>query len=235
MKKRIGLLGGRGRMGRMVSALLSQEYGKRAVTGPVCGRNDSFEPLLESDAIIDFSCPRATLALLQWAEPGALPPLVSGTTGWLEEERRGVEDLAKAHRVLLAANFATGILALQWILQQAAPLLQRLGYTPVLTETHHRHKKDAPSGTAKLLQRIIAPEDPDSVQTLAVRAGEVIGEHQVCFFGPADRIVIGHQAQDRGLFARGAIEAALWFSEQPPAGRVLGMADFFEATLAKPL
>jgi dihydrodipicolinate reductase len=81
-------------------------------------------------------------------------------------------------------------------------------------ETHHRHKKDSPSGTAITLQRAISPDDPNQIQTHSIRAGEVIGEHTIGFYGRADKITLSHSAQDRSLFARGAIEVALWLAQK---------------------
>jgi len=98
------------------------------------------------------------------------------------------------------------------ILEAAAPLLAELGYTPVLVEAHHRHKKDAPSGTALNLRQAMHPFA--DVQTHAIRAGETTGRHEVTFYGERDRIVAGHEALDRDLFATGAIEAALWLHAQ---------------------
>jgi 4-hydroxy-tetrahydrodipicolinate reductase len=106
------------------------------------------------------------------------------------------------------------VLALTEILRSAAPLLDRLGYQPVIVDTHHKHKKDSPSGTALSLQRAIAPAGPGNVQTHSIRQGEVIGDHEVTFYGAADHLTFGHFAQDRSIFARGAIQCALWLSSQ---------------------
>jgi 4-hydroxy-tetrahydrodipicolinate reductase len=80
-----------------------------------------------------------------------------------------------------------------------------------MVETHHRHKKDAPSGTAILLNKAIeSSAGNDPVQTHSIRSGEVIGDHEITFYGAADRLTLGHAAQDRSIFARGALDAALW-------------------------
>ena len=84
----------------------------------------------------------------------------------------------------------------------------------MITETHHCHKKDAPSGTALSLQRLIAPAGPGNIQTHSVRAGEVIGDHQVSYYGTSDILRFEHSALNRDIFARGAIQAALWLARK---------------------
>jgi 4-hydroxy-tetrahydrodipicolinate reductase len=196
-----------------------------------CGRGDDPARLCDTDVIIDFSVPEGTLALLE-AVPNDGPPLVCGVTGWRETQMSRLREHAGRTCILHAPNFSTGVLALRHLLRTAAPLLARLGYTPVVCETHHRHKRDAPSGTALALCRDIAPDDPASVQTHAVRAGEVIGDHQVTFYGPGDRIQLAHQAQDRTIFARGAIEAACWLADRPRTPGLLSLDDYLQDQLA---
>jgi 4-hydroxy-tetrahydrodipicolinate reductase len=107
-----------------------------------------------------------------------------------------------------------------------------MGYTPVLVEGHHRHKKDAPSGTALTLRTCVDAESPSSVQTHAIRAGEIIGDHEVTFHGPSDHLVFGHYAQNRSLFARGALEVVHWLAvlrTQGATGRTLTMEDWFSS------
>jgi 4-hydroxy-tetrahydrodipicolinate reductase len=186
--------------------------------------------------VIDFSSPEAMTALASAAiaQPHGtrLPVFVVGSTGWTKESLALLDALAKRTPVLMASNFSTGVLALQEILKTAAPMLKRLGYTPVLVDTHHRHKKDAPSGTARTLQRIISPDN--DVQTHSVRAGEVIGDHEITFYGPGDHLTLGHFAQDRSIFARGAIDCALWMASHRDktvkAGALIDISAFFSST-----
>ena len=231
---RVGLLGSQGRMGDWVTRLLASEFASTAQLIAAVGRKDRHEPLLDADVVIDFSLPEAMTRLvnLALARPldQKLPAFVVGSTGWKPEERTKLETHAARTPVLMASNFSTGVLALVDLLKNAAPLLAKLGYTPVIVEGHHRHKKDAPSGTAITLQRAISPEHPGQVQTHSVRAGEVIGDHEVTFYGPGDHLVMGHFAQDRSIFARGAIDVALWLSTQrnkAPVG-LIGIENFFE-------
>jgi 4-hydroxy-tetrahydrodipicolinate reductase len=122
-------------------------------------------------------------------------------------------------------------MALLHFLKSASPLLEKLGYTPVVTETHHKHKKDMPSGTAISIQRAIAPAGPGNVQTHSVRAGEIIGDHEVTFYGPGDHLTFGHFAQDRSIFARGAIDCALWLSSKKGQTGLFSIEDFFKTKL----
>jgi 4-hydroxy-tetrahydrodipicolinate reductase len=231
---KIGLLGATGRMGQWVSQLIETEYAAKAKLLPAPKREQPLEPLLASDVVIDFSSPAAMIEMTRAAvnHTGPLPAFVVGSTGWKLDERGVLEALAKKTPVLMASNFSTGVLALIDILRQASPLLEKLGYTPVIRETHHKHKKDSPSGTALSLQRAIAPAGPGNVQTFSVRAGEIVGDHEVTYYGPGDHITIGHFAQDRSVFARGAIDVALWLATrrgQPGAtGSLTGIEKYFE-------
>lgn len=229
---RVGLLGASGRMGLWVSKLLQTEFAAKAQLAANPARGEALDSLLSTDVVIDFSQPAAMLALAEAAlkHTGPLPAFVVGSTGWKIDERHKLEELAKKTPVLMASNFSTGVLALLDILKQASPLLEKLGYTPVITEAHHKHKKDAPSGTAISIQRAIAPAGPGNVQVHSVRAGEVIGDHEVTFYGPGDHITIGHFAQDRSIFARGAIDVALWLAGRRgnAAAGLIGIDKYFE-------
>lgn len=214
----VGLLGATGRMGQWVERLIREEYSSVARLEVKSSLGDALERLLKTEVVIDFSSPKAMANLAQKAIAQAgnhsLPAFVVGSTGWSESEKEQLERLSAHTLVLVSSNFSTGVLALQQILKSAAPLLKKLGYEPVLSEVHHRHKKDAPSGTALTLQKIISPESPSEVQTLSVRAGEIIGDHEIIFYGPGDHISLGHFAQDRSIFARGAVDVALWLARR---------------------
>lgn len=231
----LGILGAKGRMGREVSSVLEKDYATRATCIAAADRGDDLSSLLDSQVVIDFSSPAAVLELVKLAENGAprLPALVLGSTGWKIDERNRLLELSKRTPVLMTSNFSTGVLAFTHILKQAAPLLEKLGYTPVIVEGHHRHKKDAPSGTALSLQRAIAPAGPGNVQTHSIRAGEIVGDHEVTYYGTGDRISFKHEAQDRSIFARGAIDVALWLATKAPTGALQTMDAYFQEVLAK--
>ncbi len=218
-------------MGTTVVDLITQDFADRAHTAArVSADAGALSDLDAVDVVIDFSLPPATAALVEHAESIRNPPaIVCGTTGLDDDVRRRLTALGERTKILYATNFSTGVAALGSIVGHAAPILEELGYTPVVTEVHHRHKLDAPSGTAKTLIDALAPDAPETVQVHSVRAGEVIGKHDIVFYGPDDQIVIGHEARDRGLFARGAVEAALWLAAQPERTGYFTMAAYFEA------
>jgi 4-hydroxy-tetrahydrodipicolinate reductase len=217
-------------MGESVARLLAAEYAERAEFRAAVDQGERIEPLLAADVVIDFSSPAAMSALADaaLALSGKLPAFVVGSTGWSDAQKISLERLTSRAPVLMASNFSVGVAALVHLLREASPLLKKLGYSPVLVETHHRHKRDAPSGTAIALQRAITPENPGAVQTHSVRSGEIIGDHEVTFYGTGDHLTLGHFAQERSIFARGAIDCALWLASGiQPAGRILGIEEYF--------
>jgi 4-hydroxy-tetrahydrodipicolinate reductase len=226
----VGVLGADGRMGRLVARLLGDEFADKARLDGAVDLGGNPADLLRTDVAIDFSSPEAmlTLARAAMSAPGSLPAFVIGSTGWKIDQRREIEELAKLTPVMMSSNFSTGVLAVLEILKAASPMLSRLGYTPTIVETHHRHKKDAPSGTAISFQRAIAPAGPGNVQTYSVRAGEVVGDHEVTFYGAGDQITFGHFAQDRQIFARGAVEAALWLAGRRQTPGLVGIDAYFK-------
>ena len=205
--------------------------------GIVCTDNAP-AAIAQADAVIDFTVPEA----LAWyaelsAQAGAA--YICGTTG-LDATHTAVLDRAAVHiPVFSAANTALGVNVLARLVAQAA---RQLGadFDIEIAETHHRMKRDAPSGTALMLGQAAAAGrgvDHDAcaaVQRDGVRAGgvigyaanrggDVVGEHRVMFLGAGERLELGHKASDRGIYARGAVRAAVWAHRQPP-GRY-GMAD----------
>lgn len=232
----VGLLGSRGRTGQWVARLLATDYADRARLSAELERGGDFGALLSCDVVIDFSAPEACAAAAQTAllsGEATLPVFIVGSTGWPNESRLPLEKLATRTPVLMSSNFSTGILALQQILRRATPLLSRLGYAPVLVDTHHRHKKDSPSGTALLLCRTLEEAGANRpIEMHSIRAGEVIGDHEITFYGPGDHLVLGHFAQDRSIFARGAIDTAFWLWSNrlrlSETGKILSMDDYFK-------
>lgn len=221
-KARLGIVGASGRMGSIVGALARGHYADRLVVSALISRGDAdFDALAETDIAIDFSLPPGTAALVDWLERSDAGPqtVVCGTTGMDDALTGRLYALADARRILHATNFSAGVGAMRALLESAAPMLHRMGYTPVLTETHHRHKKDAPSGTALTLRRSLQPFAPADVATHSIRAGEIVGTHELSFYGDHDQLTVAHQALDRGVFARGALDAALWLhGRSAPAG-----------------
>jgi 4-hydroxy-tetrahydrodipicolinate reductase len=213
----VGLIGCDGRMGKRVVALMASEFQKRAELKALIDQNSSPGNQMGCAVVIDFSTPEAGANLasrISAARSG--PALVIASTGWTADQRKQLEEASQFVPVLMSSNFSLGVMALHEIIKISAPLLDSLGYKPVITETHHHHKKDAPSGTAFALQRTIQQTlgSSSDIQTHSIRAGEIVGDHQISFFGSSDWIRIEHSAMDRDIFARGAIEAALWLAER---------------------
>ncbi|WEL20692.1 4-hydroxy-tetrahydrodipicolinate reductase [Halorhabdus sp. BNX81] len=239
---RVGVTGAAGRMGRTVIetagdredvtvgfAVDATDEGTVAGT-PVHEPADIGALLAthEPDAIVDFSVPEATVAFADaCAEAGV--PLVTGTTGFEDEQLDELEAASEDVAVLKAANFARGIQALLSTVRAAAEALP--GYDVELTETHHNGKQDAPSGTAKTLLEALAEEreedfeevygregiDPREAGEVGVhvrRAGDVRGEHELMFAGNDEVVTLTHRAEDRGVFAAGALDAAVWVASR---------------------
>jgi 4-hydroxy-tetrahydrodipicolinate reductase len=229
----VGVLGAKGRMGQLLCNLVPSEFSEHATLTAKVGRGDAFASLLETQVVIDVSSASAMseLAKLALKYPGSLPAFIVGSTGWNTSEKAILDQLAAKAPVLVASNFSAGVFVVSEILRKFSPLLRTLGYSPVMVESHHRHKKDAPSGTALTLQKAIDSKHPERIQTHCIRAGEIVGTHQVGFYGPGDRISIEHFAQDRSIFARGALQVALWLAEKErvPHQGVLGIEDYFES------
>lgn len=202
------LLVGHGRMGRLVESL-APEYGV-TISGIVTGTT-AFDPdhWPAADVAIDFSTADAVPANARaLARRGT--SLVIGTTGWHEQEpdlRHALADLQVG--VIAAPNFAIGVNLFLAIAEQSAPMLVTRGFAPWIHEAHHAAKKDAPSGTAVALQRLVESAGAGA-HVSSTRAGYIPGTHTVGFDSPAEQITFTHAARDRTPFARGALEAAQW-------------------------
>lgn len=225
----IGVFGASGRMGRSVLELVASDFADQARIAATLNSSGSIEDLAAVDVIIDFSLPVGTARLVDWLHQHNrhTPTLVCGTTGLSLDVLDRLAELGETRKVLQSNNFSVGVAAVRSVIEFASPMLNDLGYTPVLTETHHKHKLDAPSGTAKLLCDALHPEAPETVAVHSVRAGEVIGRHDITFYGAHDEIVIGHTANDRRLFANGAIDAALWLHAQSNDSGSYTMQSYF--------
>jgi len=164
------------------------------------------ENLRATDVVIDFTTPHVVLANIE-AVVGSGKPMVVGTTGWYGEMQR-VCALVEAAGTgfVFGANFSYGVNLFFQILKAAAPALAH-GYSGHITERHHVHKKDAPSGTAVAMQRILQSE---GVGITSEREGDVTGTHTLELTSPGDRIVLTHEAKSRRTFAEGAVLAAEW-------------------------
>ncbi len=237
---KILISGALGHMGRAVAAQASAD-GIEIVAGVDALQGDcsfpchtSFDALPDCSGavIVDFSRPEALPSLLAYAVKNHLP-VVLATTGYTPEQEQEVDQAARQIPVFRSANMSVGVALLRHLCQEAAKVLGET-FDVEIVEAHHNRKVDAPSGTALLLFDAIknAYDEPryaqlgrggrsckrqhNEIGIHALRGGTVTGEHEVCFFGPAERIRLSHSAEDRSVFASGALKAAAYLQGKAP-------------------
>jgi 4-hydroxy-tetrahydrodipicolinate reductase len=202
---------------------------------PVRCTSDWREVVQPGRVAIDFSSPAATIALLKGAAVHKTA-LVIGTTGMGPEGEEAVREAAQHVPVVFAANYSVGVNLLLELVEKAANILNAKQFDAEIVEAHHKHKKDAPSGTALMLATSLAKgrgvnlsdvasygregitgERPEGeIGIHAVRGGDVVGDHTVSFLGEGERVMISHLATSRRTFAEGAVRAAIWVAQQKP-------------------
>ncbi len=239
----IGILGSAGRMGRAI-ALAIPEYGV-TLAGGIDVAGDRASLAAAADVLVDFTVPGALADNIAAARAAAKPILI-GTTGLGQTHHALIADAAREVAVLQTGNTSLGVTLLARLVREAAAKLGA-DWDIEIVEMHHRAKVDAPSGTALMLAEAAAAGRGTPLADVSVlgraglsgdraggtiglsslRGGTVAGDHQVIFAGNGERIELGHRAEDRAIFAHGAITAALWLKGKP-AGRytmadVLGM------------
>ena len=248
---KVAIAGAGGRMGQ---ALIDAVLADRSLTlaaafelagSPAVGRqvggirigSDPDAAIAAADVLIDFTRPQASLAHLRRAKA-----MVIGTTGFSDSERKEVQAAAKRIPIAMAANFAVGVNAVYKLAETAARILGD-AYDVEIIEAHHRHKVDAPSGTALALGEIISrtlnrdlkaearhgrsgdtgARPPRQIGFHAIRGGDIVGEHTVLFAGTGERVEITVRSQSRATYATGALRAAKWLAARPPG--LYDMAD----------
>lgn len=229
MPAAVGVHGATGRMGRELIALIQSDARLRLAAALVrpeailCGQDVPGCPLrygseLPSDvaAVIDFSLPPALPALCERLAERAIP-LISGTTGLDVAAERALDRLAATAPVLWAPNFSLGILVLTRLARDAARWLR--DHDVGILDIHHQAKRDAPSGTALRLGAAIAEVRGQAPDYACLRVGGVVGDHAVVLAGPDETLELRHHAQDRRLFARGALVATHWLLGGRAPGR----------------
>ena len=239
----IGILGSGGRMGTAIAAAIEERPDVKLAGG--AGKGDDHADLARrSDVLIDFSTPDSLAGHLDSAV-AAHVPIVVGTTGLTADQERHIDEAAGRIAILQSANMSLGVNLLAFLVREAAA---RLGpdWDVEIVEMHHRHKVDSPSGTALLLgaaaakgrgvalddvsdrgrDGITGAREAGRIGFAALRGGTVTGDHMAIFAGEGERIELGHRAESRAIFARGAVRAALWLKDQP-AGRY-SMADMLQ-------
>jgi 4-hydroxy-tetrahydrodipicolinate reductase len=261
---RIGVLGGAGRMGRAVIGevlaradcalagaiepaghpTLGQDLGVLVGSDPtgVALTADAAALIAACDVVIEFSSPEATAAHAALAADRGVGHVI-GTTGLSEPQEQAVCDGARRTAIMRAANMSLGVNLLLGLTEQVARALGPEAFDIEIVEMHHRHKVDAPSGTALALGEAAArgrgvplgevaargrdgltgARKAGAIGFAALRAGDVVGDHVVIFAGAGERIELAHRATDRRIYARGAVTAARWLHGKPPG--LYGMAD----------
>lgn len=216
MAMKIALLG-YGKMGQMVGqAAARHSLDVVCIRGSMSSSAGVYRGRLEdADVCIEFSQPDAVLDNIKLCA-AAKKPLVVGTTGWQEklEEARAVV-AAAGTGLIYGSNFSIGVNLMFKLVERAAALFKGFAaYDPFLEEAHHKFKKDAPSGTALSLQRIIEREYQRAAPMASTRAGHIPGTHTVGFDSEVDTLTITHTARSRAGFAEGAILAARWIERR---------------------
>jgi 4-hydroxy-tetrahydrodipicolinate reductase len=239
----LAIAGAGGRMGRaLIEAVLADRSltlaaafdvpGSPAIGQPVGSIKITSDPKIagSADVLIDFTRPEGTLAHLEHAKA-----IVIGTTGFSDSQKKAVADAARRIPIVMAANFAVGVNAAYKLAETAARILGD-AYDVEIIEAHHRHKVDAPSGTALKLGEVVAKalnrklsdvakhgregdtgeRDPRAIGFHAVRGGDIVGEHTVMFAGPGERVEVTVRSQSRTTYAAGALRAAKFLKNKGP-------------------
>lgn len=259
---KIAIAGASGRMGRMlieavVNASDAQLAGALDIPGsPAIGADasaflgstsgvaitsDLRAGLKDAQYLIDFTRPEGTMAHLQVCRELGVKMII-GTTGFTESQKAEIQDAARDISIMLSPNMAVGVNVVFKLLAQAAKALKE-GYDIEIIEAHHRHKVDAPSGTALKMGEVVAEavgrnlqecaiygregvtgeRDPSTIGFATIRGGDVVGDHTVLFAGIGERIEITHKSSSRATYAQGSLRAARFLSNQPHG--LFGMDD----------
>jgi 4-hydroxy-tetrahydrodipicolinate reductase len=253
---KLAVLGAAGRMGQTLARTVAATEGCMLAAGieakgsPVVGHDlgevaglgplgipitdDPLPVFAEVHGVLDFTTPKATVAFAGLAAQARIVHII-GTTGLNADDQAKIEAAARHASIVKAGNMSLGVNLLAGLTARVARTLGPEFDIEIL-EMHHRHKRDAPSGTALLLGEAaaagrgvalkdhsvrvrdgdVAPRRQGDIGFAVLRGGDVVGEHKVIFAGPGERIELVHIATDRGIFANGAIRAALWARGQGP-------------------
>jgi 4-hydroxy-tetrahydrodipicolinate reductase len=253
---RIAVLGAAGRMGQaLTQALLATSGceiagGLEAAGSPAIGRDlgeiagldpigvqvtdDPHALFAHIEGVLDFTLPHATTELVALSAQSRIVHVI-GTTGFTEDQLAKIDAAARHATIVKAGNMSMGVNLMAALTERVATILGPEFDIEIL-EMHHRHKRDAPSGTSLMLGEAAAkgravaladkavrtrdgdtgPRTEGDIGFAALRGGDVVGEHSVIFAGPAERFQLTHIASDRGIFARGAVRAALWARGRGP-------------------
>ena len=245
---KLAIAGASGRMGQTLLELAAADRELEVVVahdvvgaGKPAGKftvTDEVKSLARADVVVDFTRPEATVAHLAHARA-----MVIGTTGFSDAQQKAIADAGRRIPIVMAANFAVGVNAAYKLAETAAQILDD-AYDVEIIEAHHRHKVDAPSGTALKLGEIIASvlrkkdfafgrkgdtgERPArQIAFHSIRGGDIVGEHTVVFAGAGERVEVTVRSQSRATYASGALRAVKWLKGKPAGlydmGDVLGL------------
>ncbi len=204
--------------------------------------SDPLPVFAAADGVLDFTAPAATVAFSGYAAQARIVHVI-GTTGCTPEDDAAIAAAARHATIVKSGNMSLGVNLMAVLVEQAARALGPDAFDIEVLEMHHKHKVDAPSGTALLLGEAAAkgreitlpekavkvrdgqtgPREQATIGFATLRGGSVVGEHSVIFAGTGERITLKHQADDRDIFARGAVKAALWAKTRKPG--LYSMAD----------
>ncbi|MEO0543031.1 MAG: 4-hydroxy-tetrahydrodipicolinate reductase [Pseudomonadota bacterium] len=254
---RMVVVGAAGRMGRALIGAIEEtngatlaaavEHGGSPALGEDAGHLIGSAPMgvsvtadferamADTDAILDFTAPAATVAFAKAAAERGIAHVV-GTTGLSTNDMAQLDTAAKTAKIVQSGNMSLGVILLSVLVERAAKALEAADWDIEVLEMHHKHKVDAPSGTALLLGDAAASgrgidladksvrtrdghtgaRDEGTIGFATMRGGSVVGDHSVMLAGPGERITLSHHAEDRMIFARGAVKAALWAAQQQP-------------------
>ncbi len=249
---RIAVAGALGRMGRILAALidarpetdLAGRFDRPGSEGQD-GLVSQADALAAANVVVDFTSGAASAALALYCAEAGGPALVIGSTGLTAAEERVVRAASRRIAIVKSGNFSLGVNMLMGLVRQAAAALPAQGYDIEIFEAHHKRKVDAPSGTALMLGEAAAagrgvdlfkvqvksrdgvtgPRVDGQIGFSVMRGGGIVGEHSVSFAAEDEILTLSHSAIDRTLFARGAVEAAIWAASGEDGGRPPGLYD----------
>ena len=228
---RIAVVGASGRMGQTIIEAINQN--DKVSLGATLDKGDDLSAALDQfDVLIDFTRPEATLEYLSVCQSSG-KAMVIGTTGFSDEQLQVINDTANHVPIVFAPNMSVGVNLSLKLLDMAARVIGEDADIEIV-EAHHRHKVDAPSGTALKMGEVVAnalgrdlsecavygregieePRDRQTIGFSTIRGGDVVGEHTVSFFMEGERVEITHKASSRLTFANGAVRAASWLEAQ---------------------
>jgi 4-hydroxy-tetrahydrodipicolinate reductase len=232
MSLRIAVAGASGRMGRMLIEAV-EAAPDCTLAGTLDIGHDIAKGLADAQVLIDFTRPEGTMAHLTACRERGIKAVI-GTTGFSEAQKAGIAAHSKHIALMAAPNMSVGVNVVLRLLDTAARALAE-GYDIEIVEAHHRHKVDAPSGTALKMGEVVAAalgrdlkqnavygregvtgeRDPGTIGFATVRGGDIVGDHTVMFCGTGERIEIAHKSSSRATYAQGALRAARFLVDKP--------------------